>query len=115
MHSRYPIMSDISNIFSDPGYGIDDPRYIGAWWLGYLVIPCFLLIPSVLLFFFPKRMPVIQRKADKVVTFNPDSKEKINNSITGINQIISSQVKCLLILLLDQFILFNILSSRQKC
>ena len=65
-------------IFADPGYTKDDERYIGAWWLGYLVLPIILLPISILLVWFPARMPEVEKKTDKTVEFNPDSEKGLN-------------------------------------
>ncbi len=32
-----------------------DPRCIGAWWLGFVVIGPVILVPALLLFFFPSK------------------------------------------------------------
>ena len=42
--------------FSDPppaGLSPADPTWIGAWWLGFLLIGLATILPSVALFFFP--------------------------------------------------------------
>ncbi|EFO20201.1 hypothetical protein LOAG_08290 [Loa loa] len=38
-----------------PGLSAKDPTWIGAWWLGYLLIGLLLIIPSTALYFFPVR------------------------------------------------------------
>ena len=35
----------------------DHPRYIGAWWIGFIVIAIFLMIFSPMLTLFPSRLP----------------------------------------------------------
>ncbi|GBL94501.1 Solute carrier organic anion transporter family member 1B2 [Araneus ventricosus] len=45
------------NPFDDPGYGPEDPRWIGAWWLGFLVQGLILLVCTIPLALFPKRLP----------------------------------------------------------
>ncbi len=34
-----------------------DPRWLGAWWLGFLVGGCLLAIAAIPMLFYPKRMP----------------------------------------------------------
>ncbi|KFM75765.1 Solute carrier organic anion transporter family member 4C1, partial [Stegodyphus mimosarum] len=45
------------NPFADPGYGPDDPRWIGAWWLGFVLQGIVLAIFTLPLFLFPRRLP----------------------------------------------------------
>jgi len=37
-----------------PGLGPTDPGWIGAWWLGYLIVSISLFIPSLVLIAFPR-------------------------------------------------------------
>lgn len=50
--------------FYDPGFNAKDPRWIGAWWLGFFVIGILLFFISIPLFFFPKQLKV--RKDENV-------------------------------------------------
>ncbi|XP_035215736.1 solute carrier organic anion transporter family member 74D-like, partial [Stegodyphus dumicola] len=45
------------NPFVDPGYGPNDPRWIGAWWLGFVLQGIVLAIFTLPLFLFPRRLP----------------------------------------------------------
>ncbi|XP_052860263.1 solute carrier organic anion transporter family member 74D-like [Anopheles cruzii] len=47
----------------DPGYGTSDPRWIGAWWLGWLVLGSVLLFISPIFASFPKVLP---RAAERI-------------------------------------------------
>lgn len=40
----------------NPGYDSTDPRWVGAWWLGMVFIAGFIVILSILMFFFPKQI-----------------------------------------------------------
>ncbi|XP_068626650.1 solute carrier organic anion transporter family member 74D-like [Battus philenor] len=41
---------------SNPGYDNTDPRWVGAWWLGMVFIAGFIVILSILMFFFPRQI-----------------------------------------------------------
>ncbi|XP_054713439.1 solute carrier organic anion transporter family member 74D-like [Uloborus diversus] len=45
------------NPLADPGYGPEDPRWIGAWWLGFIVQGTLLFIFTIPMLFFPKQLP----------------------------------------------------------
>ncbi|GFY64173.1 solute carrier organic anion transporter family member 1A1 [Trichonephila inaurata madagascariensis] len=45
------------NPFYDPGYGTKDPRWIGAWWLGFIILGVAIFIFSLPMILFPKRFP----------------------------------------------------------
>ena len=58
----YILGSTCLSIYVDPGHipnGMDQdhPRYIGAWWIGFIVIAIFLMIFSPMLTLFPSRLP----------------------------------------------------------
>ncbi|KAF8796526.1 Solute carrier organic anion transporter like protein [Argiope bruennichi] len=53
----YYFLKIYENPFEDPGYGPEDPRWIGAWWLGFFVQGIILLVCAVPLALFPKRLP----------------------------------------------------------
>ena len=46
-------------------YGERDPRWIGAWWIGFPVIGTLLLLCSIPLTFFPQRLPKTDTDASK--------------------------------------------------
>jgi organic anion transporter 2B/organic anion transporter 3A len=58
----------------------NDPRWIGAWWLGFLVFGSLALIPSILVLFFPRTM---SKPEDKESEDQPQDKESksTDNSI----------------------------------
>ncbi|RWS28439.1 Solute carrier organic anion transporter family member 3A1-like protein [Leptotrombidium deliense] len=49
--------------FYDPQIARTDPRFIGAWWPGFLLLAIFLFLSSLPLFFFPRRFKVNSRNA----------------------------------------------------
>lgn len=44
------------NPFDDPGFSRNDPRWIGAWWLGFIIFGIILLFFSFLLLLFPRNL-----------------------------------------------------------
>lgn len=53
-----------------------DPRWVGAWWLGWIVLSTLLLILSVLIALFPKELPK-RCKSIRQVAGESDQKEFI--------------------------------------
>ncbi|KAJ8872313.1 hypothetical protein PR048_025917 [Dryococelus australis] len=45
-----------------PIIGIKDPRWLGAWWLGWLIMGMMKLVIALLMAFFPRAIPVRQDK-----------------------------------------------------
>ncbi|CAG0881628.1 unnamed protein product [Cyprideis torosa] len=54
----------------DPGITKDDPRWVGAWWLGFILLAVPLFVTSIALMFFPKQLPTPYnlRKLQRVCT-----------------------------------------------
>ncbi|XP_064086298.1 solute carrier organic anion transporter family member 74D-like isoform X1 [Macrobrachium nipponense] len=45
------------NPMTDPGITTNDPRWIGAWWLGLVFVSVALFLTSTAMFAFPRRLP----------------------------------------------------------
>lgn len=43
--------------FYDPGIDLNNPRWVGAWWMGFLILGVILLFFTLLLSLFPRRLP----------------------------------------------------------
>ncbi|XP_071040467.1 solute carrier organic anion transporter family member 74D isoform X2 [Parasteatoda tepidariorum] len=43
--------------FYDPGYGPEDPRWIGAWWLGFVIIGICMFFVMLPVWLYPRRFP----------------------------------------------------------
>ncbi|XP_022244931.1 solute carrier organic anion transporter family member 4C1-like [Limulus polyphemus] len=41
----------------DPGFGTKDPRWIGAWWLGFVILGLALILFTLPICLFPRRLP----------------------------------------------------------
>ncbi|GFT65179.1 solute carrier organic anion transporter family member 3A1 [Nephila pilipes] len=67
------------NPFEDPGYGPDDPRWIGAWWIGFLFQGVLQLLFTIPLALFPRRLP-----GQKRLPSNPEIKEKLGSGLKGL-------------------------------
>ncbi|KAK0171245.1 hypothetical protein PV328_008995 [Microctonus aethiopoides] len=52
-----------------------DPRWLGAWWLGWIILGCLLLIFALLIAIFPRHLPRSEKKSNK--------KKKITTKIEG--------------------------------
>ncbi|KAG0724071.1 Solute carrier organic anion transporter family member 3A1 [Chionoecetes opilio] len=50
-----------------PNLSLRDPRWLGAWWLGFLFLGCGLTFVGGLLFLFPRRLPGTLRREAKTV------------------------------------------------
>ncbi|XP_020805140.1 solute carrier organic anion transporter family member 4A1 [Drosophila serrata] len=46
----------------EPLIGREDPRWMGAWWLGWIVLAAMSLVSAIFLFMFPKELPSSRRR-----------------------------------------------------
>lgn len=75
--------------------GVDegDPRWIGAWWIGFPIIATLLLIFSVPLIFFPQRLPKTDTDANKEVKENLLNKDKARNDfLPALKRLLSNKL-----------------------
>ncbi|GBL94511.1 hypothetical protein AVEN_235608-2 [Araneus ventricosus] len=72
--------------FDDPGYGPEDPRWIGAWWLGFLVQGLILLVCTIPLALFPKRLPGQKIRQDICKEKGPSLSGLFNNLLLKANR-----------------------------
>ena len=78
---------------SDPGYDASDPRWVGAWWLGYLIFPCLVLSAGIFIAPFPRTMPRTWEREEEAIemTIKTKTEEKgKENAIIGIRVHIST-------------------------
>ena len=47
------------NPFKDPNFDEDDPRWIGAWWLGPTIIAMLIFGAAMIITLFPQRLPIL--------------------------------------------------------
>lgn len=65
----------------------DDPRWIGAWWLGWIVIALILIIPAIVISCFPRELPtkaarrqLEKRKAEAMNKLLPNDPEQTHET-----------------------------------
>uniref|UniRef100_T1J9S9 Solute carrier organic anion transporter family member n=1 Tax=Strigamia maritima TaxID=126957 RepID=T1J9S9_STRMM len=62
----------------------EDPRWVGAWWGGFLIIGCLMLLVSIPVFSFPKRLRCFQ-KSVVIVTEHPRASTPSANTASSLN------------------------------
>ena len=93
----------------DPGFSEGDPRWMGAWWLGYPIIATLLLAFTIPLAFFPQRLPKEGTDAAK------KEEEKLNKDETDLGGLKmkdkASFMKAFKRLLRNKLFMYNFFSS----
>ncbi|KAI1305992.1 Solute carrier organic anion transporter family member 3A1 [Halotydeus destructor] len=88
----YVLTSTVLSWYEDPIYtpnfGPSDPRWIGAWWLGYLVIGSLIFVSALPLFLFPvdlqpERKRMTSLAPQKPVSTKQDVKDTIKRLVTN--------------------------------
>ncbi|GFY77669.1 solute carrier organic anion transporter family member 4C1 [Trichonephila inaurata madagascariensis] len=64
------------NPFVDPGYDKNDPKWIGAWWMGFIILGFAIFFVSLPIAFFPKEMHNYKS--------SDESDTSVENSVTGL-------------------------------
>ncbi|MBN3304095.1 SO2B1 protein, partial [Amia calva] len=67
------IYVDIDKLSGPIALTNDDPRWVGAWWLGFLLASSLLALTCVPYFFFPQEMP----KEEVLFTYHTDQKSTV--------------------------------------
>ncbi|CAG0917908.1 unnamed protein product, partial [Notodromas monacha] len=62
-----------------PGVTLEDPRWLGAWWLGYLILGSLMIVIGGCLFIFPRKLPTRPSKKIKVPVEEPEKPEPVKN------------------------------------
>lgn len=81
-----------------PGEDVDidtkDPRWIGAWWIGFPIIATLLLMVSLPLMFFPQRLPREGTDASKEAKENllSEKKEGRNDFLPAIKRLLTNKL-----------------------
>lgn len=57
-----------------------DPRWIGAWWLGFLMFGTMALVVSLLVFFFPRTIPTPKSDDDSETTGDAPDEAKSSSA-----------------------------------
>ncbi|XP_055948598.1 solute carrier organic anion transporter family member 6C1-like [Argiope bruennichi] len=84
------------NPFVDPGFETSDPRWIGCWWMGFLVQGVLLLIFTIPISLFPRRLP------GTVDYSKSDEDNQLTTSFVGLfaalKRLAKNPVYCLIVL-----------------
>lgn len=84
----YPLLVGQEGYPTDPS----DPNWLGAWWLGYLIVGIFMLFWAPLFFFFPRKLPDVSSDRQKTedqpeeTSVQNDNNDDTEVTVTGKNK-----------------------------
>ncbi|XP_042216210.1 solute carrier organic anion transporter family member 74D-like isoform X2 [Homarus americanus] len=76
------------DLSKEPNIDKEDPRWLGAWWLGFVFIGFALVITSLPLFLFPRKLPATLRREGKRMLRQAD-KDKKEGRNRGVDYFVS--------------------------
>ncbi|CAN7989023.1 unnamed protein product, partial [Ixodes hexagonus] len=87
-------LSHYENPFVSPGITAGDPRWIGAWWAGYLVIGLGLLLSALPMLFFPKKLRsgAVENRGDCVKPYEATLKSELTETINVLKRLARNPV-----------------------
>uniref|UniRef100_A0A1A9UJ78 Solute carrier organic anion transporter family member n=1 Tax=Glossina austeni TaxID=7395 RepID=A0A1A9UJ78_GLOAU len=85
---------------ANPGFNANDPRWIGAWWLGPVIIGSLMLLSSIAMFSFPKqlhskKLPVTSKPENDAIIKNasePEEKPKLKDFPKTVRRQLSNDI-----------------------
>lgn len=75
----------------DPGFGRNDPRFVGAWWLSFCITGGLILLVALPMFLFPP-----QFKNASVKTADINKKIKEGGGLSSLYDVLTSSLTCFL-------------------
>ncbi|XP_071941616.1 solute carrier organic anion transporter family member 5A1-like [Antedon mediterranea] len=80
---------------SDLPIDIDDPQWVGAWWLGYLICGTLMILTALPILAFPKSLQGQQSKDDDVSTADDNDVVNMQFNCTGLSDLKDALVSLL--------------------
>ncbi|KAG8180415.1 hypothetical protein JTE90_022764 [Oedothorax gibbosus] len=77
------------NPLEDPGYGPNDPRWVGAWWIGFLLEGFLFLLVTIPIIMFPRNLPGFKMPVDNPGT---DTRTKFSGMFKSVKRILFNQL-----------------------
>jgi hypothetical protein len=99
-----------------PDFNEDDPRWIGSWWMGFLVVGACLLAAAPWLMLFPQRLPGTNADAKAIAKGNdpePETPTQWLEELTGVTKRLFSNRLWVLNLMSSIFVLFGVIGYAQ--
>ncbi|XP_030383373.1 solute carrier organic anion transporter family member 74D-like isoform X2 [Scaptodrosophila lebanonensis] len=84
-----------------------DARWLGAWWLGWLILAGFMLISTILIYMFPKELPAA--RANRLQLEQVNAKAGHHSSVEELT--LKNMVKCVKRLAVNKVYVYNTLAS----